>query len=395
MMDVMGARSAAPGTLAEAAATLSDAAVGKAAVAFRGGGTELGFGYPLSRVDLLLRTERLTRIVEYAPADLVVEVEAGLTLAALQTRLAAERQRLALDAPLPELATLGGLAATNAFGPLRARFGSIRDLIVGVTLIRADGTRVRGGGKVVKNVAGFDLPKLAVGSLGTLGMIATLTFRLHPLPETTSVACVRDCAGPQLRRFARELNARQMEVSALVAIRREAAYDVYVVFEGFEAGVAEQRERFRTLASELGTSAEAVERSRQPTRLDETVRTYGNVRLRLAVPPASLDVLERDALSPLYDAFADAKASVYPSLGVAFFSAYAGDDSGAERIVAARGVAERLGGNAVVLDRLPPALGERVDVYGTLPPSFPLMARLKDRFDPEHRFNPGRFLGGL
>ena len=139
----------------------------------------------------MLGTERLERIVEHAPLDQIVIVEAGVRLASLQDALARSGQMLALDPPWAGRATIGGLVATNAFGPRRTRYGSIRDLIIGISIVRADGTEARGGGKVVKNVAGFDVPKLMVGSLGTLGLIATVNFRLHPLARGAGDGALR------------------------------------------------------------------------------------------------------------------------------------------------------------------------------------------------------------
>jgi glycolate oxidase FAD binding subunit len=386
----------APETLDDAATVLGEAAERGDAVAFLGGGTELGFGYPPARVDVLVKTGRLTRVVEYAPADLVVEVEAGLTLASLQKALAPHQQRLALDAPHPEIATLGGLIATNAFGPRRTRYGGVRDLIVGVSLLRADGERVRGGGKVVKNVAGFDLPKIAVGSLGTLGMIATATFRLHPLPEAARALRIESCDAARVRAIAREIVARQLEPASLLATRTANAYAVDALFEGFAAGVDEQAERFAALANDFGAIAELLDDPRIASRRDEEIRTRGDVRIRISVPAAGFADLDADAIGPLLGALDDAHAVVYPAFGAAFVSGYLGNvDAAVTALERARRAAEALGGNMVLLDARSAALRERIDVYGTLPGSFPLMRRLKDRFDPGHRLNPGRFLGRL
>jgi glycolate oxidase FAD binding subunit len=391
-------RIVSPTDLGEAARILANAAERDESVAFLGGGTELGLGYAPSRVDVLVKTSQLNRVVEYAPADMVVEVECGITLAELQRALAPHGQRLALDAPYPELATIGGLVATNAFGPRRMRFGTLRDLIVGVSLVRADGERVRGGGKVVKNVAGFDLPKLAVGSLGSLGMIATATFRLHPTPQATRVLRVGACDGPMLAALSRELFARKLEPAAFVAVRNDAraSYDAYALFEGFESGAEEQALRFETLARDCGLVAEPIAEIDRPNALDEETRTHGDVRVRVAVPPADVVALERDALAPLARALRDTKTIVYPALGVAFLSGYAADVAAvAPALLGARGVAEGLHGNLVVTDVRDRTLSGAVDPFGTLPSSFFLMRRLKERFDPARRLNPGRFLGGL
>src|SRR5207248_1058561 len=178
-----------PASAEEAGETLARLSREKKRCMFTGAGTKLSPGAP---VDAVVRTTRLSRIVEYEAADQVVSVEAGITLAALQKALAAQGQQLALDPPFAARATMGGIVATASSGPRRMRYGGVRDLILGVTIVRADGTVARGGGKVVKNVAGFDLPKLMCGSFGTLGLIASATLRLHPLPETHATLVTRD-----------------------------------------------------------------------------------------------------------------------------------------------------------------------------------------------------------
>src|SRR5579862_4186873 len=159
------------------------------AVIPRGGGTKTDWGNPPTRADVTLSTKRLNRIVEHAWADLTVTVEAGCTVADLQTKLAEHNQRLAVDVLWPERATIGGILSTNDSGAMRLRYGSLRDLIIGITLALPDGTIAESGGKVVKNVAGYDLPKLATGALGTLGVITRAVFRLHPMfPHTLSLS---------------------------------------------------------------------------------------------------------------------------------------------------------------------------------------------------------------
>ena len=167
------------------AAALSCADAAGASVVPRGGATKMGWGNPPKRADLILSTRRMNQIVEHVWADLTVTVEAGCTLQSLQAALAKHGQRLAFDGLWPERATIGGVLSTNDSGALRLRFGSLRDLVIGVTLALPDGTLASSGGKVVKNVAGYDLPKLATGALGTLGVITRAVFRLHPLPRKT------------------------------------------------------------------------------------------------------------------------------------------------------------------------------------------------------------------
>src|SRR5579859_6530305 len=174
-----------PSNEQQLAAVLRVANDANLAVIPRGGGTKLTWGNPPARADLILSTARLNKIIEHVWADLTVSVEAGCTIQKLQSALAQHRQRLACDPLWPEQATIGGILSTNDSGALRLRFGPLRDLIIGVTLALPDGTLASSGGKVVKNVAGYDIPKLATGAFGTLGVITRAVFRVHPLPRET------------------------------------------------------------------------------------------------------------------------------------------------------------------------------------------------------------------
>src|SRR5262250_1117896 len=181
---------AEPASEQELAALLSSANEAQIAVIPRGGGTKLAWGNPPKRADLVLSTARLNRVLEHAWADLTVSVEAGCTLLTLEEKLAQHGQRLALDGLQPESATIGGILSTNDSGVLRLRFGALRDLVIGVTLALPDGTLASSGGKVVKNVAGYDLPKLATGALGTLAVITRAVFRLHPVPQNSRTVTI-------------------------------------------------------------------------------------------------------------------------------------------------------------------------------------------------------------
>ncbi len=385
---------ARPATIVEASEVMRDASARGDAMSFCGGATELEFGYAPERVDLLVATQRLSRIIDYSPADLVIEAEAGVTVAALHAVTSPHRQRLALDPPLRERATLGGIVATNAFGPRRMRFGTLRDHIVGITLVRADGRRVRGGGKVVKNVAGFDLPKLAVGSLGTLAMIATVTLRLHPLPESSIALELRACSGDELRALERGIIAMQLEPSAFIAERTAAGQRAFVLFEGFAAGVDEQSERLVALAQGLGKRAERVT-PEMIERIDASTRVHGDVRVRFSVPLSFASHLEREGIAPLCNALDDAASVAYPSLGIAYVTGRANDvDAAVAALHSARASAESCGGHAV-LAAATVDVGERVDPYGALPSSLGLMRELKARFDPSRLLNRGRFVSRL
>ena len=177
-----------PSSLEEAAGLLGLASRSGAQVAIRGAGTKLGLGYPPGRVDLLLVTTRMNRIVEYEPANLTVTVDAGLSLATLQETLSSRGQWLPIDPPYADQATIGGILATNASGPSRMAYGGARDLLLGSAVATSDGRISKSGGRVVKNVAGYDLNKLWIGSLGTLALIGEVTFKLSPLPASRGMA---------------------------------------------------------------------------------------------------------------------------------------------------------------------------------------------------------------
>ncbi|MDQ6660866.1 MAG: FAD-binding oxidoreductase, partial [Chloroflexota bacterium] len=170
-----------PGNEEEVSAVLAFADQEGLKVLVRGGGTQLGIGFPPRGGDILLSTLRLNQLVEHAPHDMTATVQAGLRLSDLQATLANTRQWLALDPAPGSAATIGGIMATNASGPRRLHYGGVRDQIIGIRVVLPDGTIAKGGGKVVKNVAGYDLSKLFTGSLGTLGVIVAATFRLYPI----------------------------------------------------------------------------------------------------------------------------------------------------------------------------------------------------------------------
>ncbi|HLN59630.1 MAG TPA: FAD-binding oxidoreductase [Thermoanaerobaculia bacterium] len=388
-----------PSTVEEAVEVVGESARGGKALAFVGGGTDLELGAPPRKLDAVVRTSRLSRVVEHAPFDQIVVVEAGMTLESLQTVLVPHRQRLALDPPLPGRKTIGGIIAANAYGPRRARFGSVRDLIIGISFVRADGTLARGGGKVVKNVAGFDLPKLMVGSLGTLGLITTATFRLHPLPEEEVTLRLPGRTAAGVRSLMRAVKEAQLEPTSVVAAWRQAdQFDVAVRFEGFRAGVAEQRERLAGLVGKEPEGACEVldeETARAFWSRHDELRAAPPLRAKLTALPTHIEAIARDVLPGMLAALADPGFLWYASLGLGFLAGSpANTDSAAAAILAARERVAGLGGT-LTLQAAPAAIRERVDVWGPPPPSLPLIQSVKDRLDPQARFSPGRFVGGI
>jgi glycolate dehydrogenase FAD-binding subunit len=376
----------------DVATLLRDASRDGLAVTPRGGGTKLDWGQPPRRADMVLSTARLDRMLEHAWGDMTATVEAGCTVARLQHALAEHGQRLACDPLWPERATIGGILATNDNGPLRARFGALRDLIIGVTLVLPDGTVAKSGGKVVKNVAGYDLPKLATGSFGTLAVIAQAVFRLHPLPHETRTLTF---AAPRVEPLCELALAVQGSQLALVSLQvragRSAEPALDVGFEGTRAGLDSQQDELLRLAAD-------VRRVDPPTSVwrirEELWRgTQPAVTGSFSVLPTELfafcaqvrDVSKSTALN---------WHVVAQGVGVGQFRLEAPSDELIAALLRLRTAAERRGGTLVVVVG-PEDLKTRFDVWGSPGDALPLLRRVKQQLDPRGTLSPGRFVGGL
>lgn len=370
--------------------------------AFVGGGTHLALGNAPRALDTVIRMTALDAVVDYAPEDQTITVEAGMALAELDHVLAQHGQMLPLDVADRARSTVGGVVATNAYGRRRQRYGTAKDLIVGVGIVRPDGVRARGGGKVVKNVAGFDLPKLMVGSLGTLGAIATVTFRLYPIAHMTRAAALTFEHADDISAATRALLDRRLEPESVALYN----YDTLVVsIAGTQRGVDAQ------MAMLLGEIAPATSaRARELSQLEgesyeqreRAVRRDGAWRLRITAPPSTGVA----TLGAFVETPPLAVPVAYPLLGVALHayadatvsSVTAGtarDDEWPVPGVRDRVTAETRGTGNVVVTAMPDAARGAVDAWGPPPPSFGLMRALKQNFDPHGLCNPGRFLGGL
>jgi glycolate oxidase FAD binding subunit len=381
-----------PETIADAASRIAESEKAGEAVAFVGGGTDLEIGSPPERLDLVIRTSKLDRIVEHAPSDQIVAVEAGMTLARLQEVVGAHGQRLAIDAPLPGRATIGGIVAANAFGPLRTRYGSVRDLIIGISIVRADGVLAHGGGKVVKNVAGFDLPKLMVGSLGTLGMIATATFRLHPLPEASETLLMKNRSAAAVRTLIAELRQSQLEAAAVVAIAEGSGFDVAVRFEGFHAGVIAQRDRLSHLGGCDVLDAAGATRLWQR---HDAVRTGGPLKLKIAALPNAIETVSHSVVAPLLGGLTNGGFVWYPTFGVGFITGSTIDDQRSAAAIESARVVLTTAGGSLTIEAAPAAVRQRVSMWGDAGGALVLMQATKQRFDPGRHLAPGRFVGGI
>jgi glycolate oxidase FAD binding subunit len=372
---------AAPATIAEAGEVMRVAAQRGLTVVPRGGETRLDWGRPPAGCDLLLDTVRLDRVVEHAAGDLVIKVEAGLTMERLAELLAAQGQQLALDIPLPG-STVGGTLATAAAGPRRLLYGSARDLLIGVTIVRADGTIAKAGGKVVKNVAGYDLGKLLTGSYGTLGLIVEAAFRLHPVPAAQAyiTRTVPDPAGAHQA-------VQAVLHSAVVpsAIEVDAPADGPITVAVLVEGVAESIPSRGAEVARLLTEDARISDDPPPwwSRYPE-----GSTLIEVAAPPAALaEVLSH----------ADSHVSIRGSAGSGHWQVGVAAETPPAKVAAlVDGLRTALAphrGSAVVR-YAPEAVRDEIDLWGPVP-ALSLMRRVKDQFDPEHRLSPGRFVGGI
>ncbi|HYL69539.1 MAG TPA: FAD-binding oxidoreductase [Candidatus Limnocylindria bacterium] len=380
-----------PGNERELAAVLRLANEEGLVVIPRGSGTKLGWGNLPARADLLLSTARLDKIIEHVWADLTVTVEAGCTWHELQESLSRHGQRLALDPLWPGRATVGGILSTNDSGALRLRFGSLRDLIIGVTIALPDGTLASSGGKVVKNVAGYDLPKLITGAFGTLGVITRAIFRLHPLPK---IARTVSASMGNLDAAQRVLDAVQDSKLAHAAMQLRAAGDaaakVDVLFEGTETGLAAQETHLKKLLEPMVvTEAPAsVWNARQELWFGSDSAVIAKFSLLPVGIANGMETVRRVASINQVRWKAIAQAT-----GIGWLRLDGSPDHLRAVLRELRTELELGGGSLVILHR--PAEMAAFESWGNAGDALPLMRAVKQQFDMKSTLNPGRFVGGI
>ena len=382
-----------PGTETELAEVLRLLNEFGLAVILRGGGTKLNWGNPPSRADLILSTVRLTEILEHAWADLTVSVEAGCTIQKLQEALAQHGQRLALDPLWPEKSTVGGVLSTNDSGALRLRFGALRDLIIGVTIVLPDGTLASSGGKVVKNVAGYDLPKLITGALGTLGVITRAVFRLHPLPHHTRSFSISAASTEETQKQVLAIQDSKLAHTFLQShFSGEKPPVSDILFEGTEAGLAAQESQLRSLCA----SASVTESSASTWAAREALWTLADPKstaiAKFSILPANISRTVAAISQVAVETELGWRALIYAT-GLGWLRLEGKVSALQAALQLLRKTLEDQGGSLVLLHRpekMPP-----FDAWGTPGDSLPLMKAIKHRLDPANTLNPGRFLGGI
>jgi glycolate oxidase FAD binding subunit len=363
------------------------------AVIPRGGATKLAWGNPPQRADLILSTARLNKILEHAASDLTVSAEAGVTIRELQAALALHNQRLAIDVLWPKNATVGGVLSTNDSGALRLRFGSLRDLIIGVTIALPDGTLASSGGKVVKNVAGYDLPKLVTGAFGTLGVITRAVFRLHPLPQSarTFTCLTRDVE--QAQNLLLAIQDSQLAHSALQVrfIHESPQPQLDILFEGTEAGITAQATTLKSLVAPAPVveSDHPVWNARQELFNAPPLQESTCAVAKLSFLPAQLATLigtVRRVTTVNHLGF----SAVAQAFGLATLLLEGPPQNLHAALESLRAELEHNAASLFVAHR--PAGMPPLDSFGNFGDSLPLMRALKSQFDPQQTLNPLRFL---
>jgi glycolate oxidase FAD binding subunit len=363
------------------------------AVIPRGGGTKISWGNPPARADIILSTSRLDKMIEHAWADLTVGVEAGCTILKLQSALAQHGQRLALDPLWPAQATIGGILSTNDSGSLRLRFGALRDLIIGVTLALPDGTLASSGGKVVKNVAGYDLPKLVTGALGTLAVITRAVFRLHPLPRNTKTLSICGCTLEDMQRFILSVQDSKLAHTALQArVAQDAEPVVDILFEGTEAGIAAQEAQLRDLARPAQVLEALSSVWSAPEKLWNSANAARDAVAKITGLPASIsrtvETVQRAASSQNTHWELTMQAT-----GIGWLRLDAAPENLHAVLSGLRFELEHSSGSLVLCQH--PAEMPHLDAWGQPGDALPLMRAVKNQFDRKTTLNPGRFLGGI
>lgn len=357
-----------------------------------GSGSKLSWGGLATGVDVIVSTERINQLIEHAVGDLTVTVEAGMKFSHLQSILANHRQFLALDPKAPDLATIGGIVASSDTGSLRQRYGGVRDQLLGITFVRADGQIAKAGGRVVKNVAGYDLMKLFTGSYGTLGVISQVTFRVYPLQEASTTVVLTGAAdavsqaAATLRGSALTPTQADLLSTKLVShLGLGTGLGLIARFQSISESVKEQSQQLLQVGQQLGLEGAiyaAGDEANLWQRLPEQIH-FSATNLAITckigiVPNAAMEVLKQVDIGLIHN-----------GSGLGWLEL----DS-QKQVLQLRDICERNNGFLSVLVA-PVAIKQKLDVWGYKSNSLQLMGLIKQQFDGKNIFSPGRFVGGI
>lgn len=386
-----------PASAEEVVACLKVCSELEAAVIPAGRMNWLDCGNPLKRADVVLSLDRMCRIIDYSAADLTATVEAGLSLTELNEVTMKRRQWLPLDPPGFKSASLGAVAACNSSGALRLGFGTPRDFVIGLKLAHADGTESKSGGRVVKNVAGYDLNKLYVGSYGTLAVITELTFKLRPLAERSATLMITSRYRGPLFLLARKLLASELQPASVILTRRLSPAGIQlpddallVRFIDSEAAVEHQLSSVRESIGEDLKARQLTEAEANAVWLEVADFDQHSIQVRFSVPLSAVPAEFEKAFLAHLECVACA------DIGAGIIRVWFDADEGAvvAQIKKLRSNAVAAGGS-LVIEKAPADVRLKADAWGDVGSTAPLMRSLKDKFDPQSLLNPGKFVAGL
>ena len=392
-----------PANAEEVSAALRVCSETDAAVTPWGGGTAVKIGNIPERVEVIIDVSKLNHVIEHDYANLTATVQSGITLAAMEQVTAGARQFVPFDVPSPQRSTLGGIASANLNGARRGCYGSVRDLVIGMKLALPTGEHIKAGGKVVKNVAGYDMCKLFVGSLGTLGIITELTLRLTPLPEAEASLVVSGSL-LQLCEFSGEILDSVLLPSAIVLWKSktgssseapQSGWQMAVRAEGFAEHVGRHLRDLQLMAERLGLSTAAYSDTAHEklwAGICDFPLLGHELVFRVMVPRSAV----ADLLNGVED-WDSTDSSLAIIADIAAGAIWIGSNQiklAAARFAQLRSKAAQHKGHVVLVDA-PADLKRNLDIWGPAPAAFFLMRRIKQQFDPQRLMNPGRFVGRL
>jgi glycolate oxidase FAD binding subunit len=381
-----------PRCQSELAAVITTANNHKWGVLVCGSASKIHWGGLAKNIDIIVSTEHINQLIEHAIGDLTVTVEAGMKFAQLQEILAKHNQFLALDPAFPDSATIGGIVATADTGSLRQRYGGVRDQLLGITFIRADGQVAKAGGRVVKNVAGYDLMKLFTGAYGTLGIISQVTFRVYPIPETSQTVILTGeaVAVSQAVRTLQssELTPTQADLlsSKLVSdLNLGTGIGLITRFQNISESVKEQSKRLLIIGEKLGLHGVIYSENQEANlwqRLPETINYYSpesTITCKIGVlPTAAVEIVNNIDFGLIH---------ISSGLGLVRLE-------NQDQILPLRNLCAANSGFLSILSA-PVELKERFDVWGYNGNGLEVMRGIKTQFDPQNILSPGRFVGGI
>jgi glycolate oxidase FAD binding subunit len=393
----------APADEAAVAALVQNACRRHTAVYPIGGGTSLDYGLRPTRPGIGLSSAGLNRLIDYPAADMTITVEAGFTIAELQRRLMAQRQWLPIDVAQPDKATVGGVVAANAYGPRRYAYGTVRDYLLGIRAVDGRGEAFAGGGRVVKNVAGYNIPRLLAGSQGRLGVITQVTFMVRPAPRASAIVfcdvadfemaeCLLAALG-RSRTFPVAVELLAGRPRAGCPLPPPSVAGVARLLVGFDGNEAEVEWMVRQLSGEWrAVGATQITSVSGPT-VEVIWRWIGESAANLQIdvlPSAVVRIVES-----LVEHDPDASIQAHAANGVLLVKTSLGNAKGRDFATAVRETLRPLavaaGGNLVVLSSPPEATLDADDIWGPPGDGFAAMRAIQEQFDPEGIMNPGRF----